>query len=802
MKRLIYNSVSHAVWTCYEDKLTGKQLPGLATVRYCRFNRRVNLQAVKIPSITLRWAPSVIGQPAHIQVAYFRNLEKGWEVFLEKDLPLYNGKEPHHLEFNNIETDNLRILCDREHPVPPSHGEQWANPYIVPFRILEKVECYGTPLEETEREPIYHPPLRCGAIHPVAPEGMEVREEVHQIKYSSPFFSIGFSLRRPILTHLGWDALGKGLSKHNLIAAEQAYKLPEISPLDSGPFLATLQGDIFPRFWSGEVEINGNRIIYKNLQAVDGLTIDWEFEVHKKGVRLYLTQHCKKKVYALEADAWRYVWEGTKSVSGTWGIPKQIDNRTGVVPLPARWSAPGYGTISIQSKSPAILQVDSWRDRKLGWAGFVIGAEQDKYGTLRFDPGEVNNEFMLEVESIKPIIKTSRKKKILPEGILRNWQSVFGFRPELGGISNNAISVNCHLSQSSPTDMAAYTETPKIGPSPIELARYTITLALEGGPGYGDNRELYMDSDPNLVCAAGRIHQVAPDEAWLKDIWPFTCQATERILATIDKRGLMVSRFLSGNSGSNQWSSNSLDVISFGHYDAYSNAYGYRALRNSQALAEAVGDLNMAQRCRKAASQIHRAYYPCFFNRSTGWLAGWRSADGKLHDYGFIFVNAMAICLELVTKDQAHSILSKLEAKREEMGFNYFYYGLPLNLISIRREDQPRKEITKRADGLDKFGVYINGCLTTVFAGYYLRALSSYGFKKTADIICKHLNESFATNRIVGGIRTGTEFFTFEGRPCGYEGALVGQFRVLLAMAQHWGLVETLKPEWWPNLQP
>jgi len=803
VKKLTYNPLSHAVWTSYHDKTTGRELPGLAAVRYCRFNRKVKLKTIKIPPTILRWAPPVVSQPAHIQVAYFRGLKEGWKILLDKELPLYSGKKPHQLELDNVETDHLRIVCDREHPVPPSHGEQWANPYIVPFRILEKVECYGIPLEEKEYEPIYNSPLKVKHIYPAAPRGMKVLVEGHQVLYTSPFFSIGFSLRRPFLTHLGWDSLGKGFSEHNLIAPERYYeRRPEIAPLDSGPFLSTLQGDIYPHFWSGEVEIEGNKVVYKRVHAVDELESEWMFDVHQKGVNICVTQRCRKKIHALEADAWRFVWDGTKSLTGTWGIPKQsTTTRTGVVPLPVRWSAPGHGTISIQSPSDAVLQVDSWRSPlKLGWAGFVIGAKHDEYGTLVINPGETHHKFNLKVESIKPAIKKSIKKN-LPEGILRNWHSAFGFRPELAGISNNAISVNCHLCQASPTDMAAYTEAPKTGPSPIELARYTVTFALKGGPGYSDNRELYMDADPNLICAAGRIHQVAPNTDWLKEVWPFIRQAIERILATMDKQGLMVCKLLTGNSGSNRWSSNVWDVVGFGHYDAYSNAFGYRALRNGEALAKAVGDLDTFKRCSKAADRIRRAYHDCFFNPQTGWLGGWRSADGQLHDYGFTFVNAVAICFGLVDQAKAEAILGRLEKKREDMGLNYFYYGLPSNLLPIRREDQPENLGGKRADGLDKFGVYENGALTTIFAGYYLRALSMYNFKRTADLMCKHLNQSFATNRIIGGIGThGSEFYTFEGRPCGYEGTQVLQFPVLLAMAQHWGLVEILKPEWWPLL--
>ena len=65
------------------------------------------------------------------------------------------------------------------------------------------------------------------------------------------------------------------------------------------------------------------------------------------------------------------------------------------------------------------------------------------------------------------------------------------FRAELAGFSNNSFSTNCHLSQTGVTDMAATTAVPgEVGPPPIELARYTATMGLKRGRGYGDYRDL------------------------------------------------------------------------------------------------------------------------------------------------------------------------------------------------------------------------------------------------------------------------------------------------------------------------
>ena len=87
------------------------------------------------------------------------------------------------------------------------------------------------------------------------------------------------------------------------------------------------------------------------------------------------------------------------------------------------------------------------------------------------------------------------------------------------------------------------------------------------------------------------------------------------------------------------------------------------------------------------AEKLRAAYYKTFYDPATGVLAGWKSADGKLHDYYFTFVNGMAITYGLVPPDKANAIMDRLLAKMKEVGYTHFEYGLPGNLIPVRRED-------------------------------------------------------------------------------------------------------------------
>ena len=257
--------------------------------------------------------------------------------------------------------------------------------------------------------------------------------------------------------------------------------------------------------------------------------------------------------------------------------------------------------------------------------------------------------------------------------------------------------------------MAAYTAAPEGGPDPLALARYTIARALLNGGGYGYYRNLYLDSDPVLVSAAGRLHQLQPERAWLEQLAPGLSAAVERILGEIGTEGLVVCRDLSGNSGSFRWSCNGMDVVGFGHLDAYVNALCYRALRNATALLHALGQDKVAARCRAASAGIRAAYTRLLVNPETGWVAGWRSQDGTLHDYAFTWVNGPALAFGLLEAEDARRALRNLEQLRNELGMSSAQLGLPLNLLPIRADDHMLPRIPWMAD--PTFETYTDGSL-------------------------------------------------------------------------------------------
>ena len=182
------------------------------------------------------------------------------------------------------------------------------------------------------------------------------------------------------------------------------------------------------------------------------------------------------------------------------------------------------------------------------------------------------------------------------------------------------------------------------------------------------------------------IGGMAQAHRWLK---PMEAVA-DRIESHFDADGLV-------NEPGKEW----FDVYDFQGPDAFSNAADYRAFLCMADVETLAGRPELAKRYRDDAARIKAVYFKTFFNSATGVLAGWKSPDGKLHDYMFPWVNGFAIYQGLVPPEQAKAILQTMLAKMESIGFHSFELGLPTNLIPMSPADYiPHTSgAPKQADG-------------------------------------------------------------------------------------------------------
>ncbi|OPZ87821.1 MAG: hypothetical protein BWY76_00274 [bacterium ADurb.Bin429] len=816
------NGISHGWIRPVSAPDTGVLVYGQAVVRYLRFGQSVRLDRLELtPVIAGRWVPAVPTHPAHLTVASLDGPTGRWRTIQDVELPpvpaiagagLHQGMSievmearlreglavTHTLPLDGVTTDVLRVECDREHMMWPNHGECNGAPFSVPFGALDSLAAFGdAPLGESPL-PEYLPPLTVGTVRASAPLGMKVEVLPWMVRFESSALSIGFSLIRPEILHLGWDGVGGNRAEENRVCASAALSQGGMGLYTglSGPLLRTARGDFGANLWTGHVEVLDNKVWYRGLHCGQGVTIDALFTVEDESVTLALTQHADREIPVLELEAWRLAWNCGAAMTAAAAISTRAPGRNGDVLLPMFWAGDGNGCLRCEKvNGEAFLQVESYRNLLSVTGGIVPGVRPAPEHSLSAPAGSLHSTWRWSVAAFEPASETPSP---LSPALHRHWGSVYScFRPEYGGFSNNAVSVNCHVNQHCPNEMVAFTSQPERGPDPLSLYRFTLERALMGGGGYGFWRNLYLDSDPILVAGAGRCHQVRPEMDWLHRIAPGLTAAAERMLDTIGEGGMVVCRDLSGNSGSYRWSSNAMDVVGFGHIDAYVNAWSYRGLRNAESLLRALGQVKLTEQCSDAAAALREAYPRYLVNPDTGWVAGWRSRDGELHDAAYLWVNGVACAFGLLPPPIAVDALCRLEELRYAVGAGHAQFGLPFNLRPIPADDHMLPRIHGRFT--PTFEHYTDGAMAPCFGMYYLRALDTYGLRDRAEPIVADLELGYQRGLFNGGVGSGVEFYRWDGVPTGYEGSFVANWVPLYAIAIHRGYFHPTTPEWWPE---
>lgn len=665
--------------------------------------------------------------------------------------------------FTPVVADSLRLRITRSSfELHPDYAQ------------LSEVEVFGDFMEKSA-EPVE--PRADGTalpeprLRPAGARGVEIRESEAEVEFRSKWLRLVFSRAHPWITAICWDSLGEGKVEENLLKPDHGVSIG--------------LGTLFPEEQPEQrptVEIEGNVVRY-TVALPRGIRARWETRVAEKSLRMVLTYSVGTQALVKEPLGLRFAFDVSKTPVAPLANPRPGAS----APLPCILHASDYGSLLLQRAGKGELHLAGQTLRHLAqWNASVVGdVRPNADGLYTLAQGLSSCEFTASVESVTPLPELTGDDQRL-SSLPRHWLNTFQYRPDIGIMANNIVSDNAIFCMHTFTDPAVFTPTLPGGIDAIELARESLDRYFAGASGYGLGWEdIETETYPSLLISAWDVIRVTGDMALLRRWLPKLEEIVEKIELQDRNGNALPESTKPGTRGVVHYpSSNWWDQINFGHEDAYSCALAYRAINCAADLLELAGDTKKARHCQDFAARIKVAYLPNFLNPQTGIIAGWRDANGELHDYWFAFVNGIAIVNGLVPDDQANAIADRIEAKMREVGYASFHLGLPGNLVPIPKNDygvgclgSPQQD-----DGADTFGVFENGGATASFAYYYIQALYKLGRREEADRILWPMMRTYGEGGFQNGIGHGGEWRHWDGRPSGYEGFLADAYMSQMAL--------------------
>lgn len=578
--------------------------------------------------------------------------------------------------------------------------------------------------------------------------------------YQSDFIKFSLNPQYPAFSFFSTDSLGQGNFKIN-------------------PILPNANNELINNY---KTYSKNNLVSYffKNQKKAD-----WEVICDKKKITLRSRWQAGSNVLPFD------IMIGQKINHATVLGVIEKDNQ---IKFPCILHLPSMGTFRVSCNQPDIfLNYNANRAKTL----------KDPFVKVGFSGADEQNpdiKYTLESVVIYPNY-ASIKNDSRFDGFRKNYINIFQLNPNINMLANNSASDACTFTLFLYAEMALVTPALTKDLTAMDLVKNSLDQYLLGALGYGQVgygkprvawQSIYNSSDslPSLIISAS--YYALQNENGLKwaekNYLGIKKWIDEMIVSDRNGDGIIEYGY-SGNAGSwqkmkkFQRPANWWDAIGFGHDDAYSNALAYHACVLFSQVADKLNKPGDAKHYTDFALKLKGNYFNAFYNSQSGLLAGWRSEDGKLHDYWFTFINSIAVCYGLLTEDQSKTVMKNLLAKFEEVGYSDFGLGLPGNLKPIRSEDYAHHSARwgwgKNEDGADGFQIYENGGATACYTYFTIKALYKLGMKNEAENILLPMLKSYKNAEFEGNCEGSTmtkDWKTWNGECHGYEGFLVDNY--------------------------
>jgi hypothetical protein len=618
------------------------------------------------------------------------------------------------------------------------------------------------------------------------PPGVTAEHRDGEVRYRGRGFEVGFLLGRPGFSFLGLHGEDPALAGTNLLAMPAAvcHQGPRLHPVGAAPVLApAVRCDL-----DGITTVRGGTLTYAFNAGGQDYRLRWT--VDRNGLTLRARRRATAPLLAWHSAAWTVACRNSVAPAAALGrlLP---DGETGALALPCLLHLPRFGTWEFSGRG-AFARSDCFRAEDRNTLELKVGAQRTPEGLYRLPAGTFDAVVRLRPRPAPDLLRRGAPA-VVRRALARTFHTALTYRADTGTLSNNGASMHCPLCLDTWSAVTLRMGPLLPGLPAAELLRTSLERWLAGGPGYAAGRifqdgvardvgDEYLMTDVAGLRGLGDYLREAADAAWYRR----HRAALTRILETIRRRdldgdGLIESPWRTGVSGTGQWSTSWFDVVSFGWKDAFVNAILHGALRTLAEVLPRFGAAAQARELTAWADRLRAAYRPAFWNPETGWFAGWRCREGRLHDHAFLAANGAAVALGLTTPAEGRDLLQRLLREAERVGMPDPALGVPGNLRPI-----PDADLADILQGYP-MGYYQNGGRTHAQTRHVVMGLYRAGLTREGDRLLNQLCAGFAEARIFGGNQSGVDWRYWDDRPCGYEGLLTDQFGLLEAVLARWG---------------
>ncbi len=343
------------------------------------------------------------------------------------------------------------------------------------------------------------------------------------------------------------------------------------------------------------------------------------------------------------------------------------------------WAKPGSGLR---------VRVLPWRgDLASSLAAVPLGemgiesVPDNQYGFVTLKaPQPAETEALLVVDRPKPpapgkeatggVWGMAWKKEDGDSGLFHGNQPVPGYRVAVATGNRRHPSLTVRIVNASGKEVAATRVSDAL---PKDIGDVEIRADLSPGAytveARGNGAPLYWRASTLRTALGGKatenghgwdwIERARREMAYQMDI----LNAREKHLLLLD--GKAGDRDHSGVTGVTV-GDNYYDILPFGYYDAYTNAWFYASLRAMAGLERAYGDPARAEQWEALMPRVRARYNEVFWTvdghlDGASRYVGCIDATGASHDYGFSFVNTLAVEVGLASPAQAEAVLRWLD---------------------------------------------------------------------------------------------------------------------------------------------